>query len=100
MATTNVNQSGVELRIQNGLCKLRSAMLENSPPASTEDLGSVSQISMATQSIRSGKIQYFYLNTYIIYFLDFHGNPINNTYSVLCPQKCVEVLPASGHGKD
>ena len=29
----------------------KSAMLENSPPASTEDLGSVSQISIATRKV-------------------------------------------------
>ena len=37
MAATNFSQSGAELRIQDRGVHEISAMLENSPPASTED---------------------------------------------------------------
>ena len=47
------SQSGDDLKIEDGGDPESAAMLENSPPASTEDLGSVSRISMATQSLKN-----------------------------------------------
>ena len=56
MAEVVFSQLGAELNIQDGGAHESEGMLENNPQASTEDLGSVSWISMALQiPLESGK---------------------------------------------
>ena len=70
-------------------------MLETSPPALTEDLGSVSQISMVTQSI--------VVKILTVFSMDFHGDTIvkkSIKYLQCLAPKCTEDTPASSHGED
>ena len=53
MAATNFSQSGADLKIQDDGAHESESMIENSPPRLDGGLGSVTQISMATQIIKT-----------------------------------------------